>query len=330
VNTDTGKAVSEKSGSQNGKRRPINHDIFTDPALQNPEFEKDPLAQYLLNNWRQVLLTICAVAAAWFVVGRFRDTALARRQESSLLFSTARDSYAELMQVQAQLDQAQAALAKPAATPANVDTTKAEIERLTKEKADTTQKLREQLKNLDDARPPYDTLGKLYKGLLAAANNDAAEAKSSLAQFEKWRDFGSVGSEGRFVGELGALAYARWQLDQPEGVSAGRTLLQDLTNEAEIVGAAAAASLAQSSLTPEEKQQALPVVKAFVAKHPEQAELLKDDLARLGRQIVAAPAAAHASAADTQKAAPEPAPVEAAKPEAPKAADKQPESKGTY
>lgn len=285
------RGASSKAPSGEQARRPLKHDIFQDPAL-DLALTEDPLFKVLSKWWRQILVVAAAVGCGWYAYTKFSETAELRRSESSDLYFSMKSRFDEFARITDELTnekkKAGSSPAKDANAQSSSSTPSTNTAELEKKRDEARVKLLEALSAMSDAQPPYDEIGRLYRGLLEqrAGNQEAA-----LRELASGEPLASAGHEARLmqsmpllVQELKALARARVLLDAPvlndpvndrTKLTEARAALVQLAKSAQFVNVGAALTLRRISSSAEERREAEELIAGLEAAHPEQGEALR-------------------------------------------------------
>ncbi len=248
--------------------------ILKDQTVQDT-VAKDPLAQFVLHYWKQILVVLGGGVAAFLMANWFRDAHETSMRRSAAVYSTVHKTYSELL-----------------TTTQNIERTTKEkdgeektkkLENLSKQKESLSAKLDNALISLSDEREPYKSLVPLYRALSARVSGDAkAGDAKSIREILGDTDFESsaVGSPARFYKELRVLTLARVLLDEEGNYSQGRALLAALAAKGSFVHTAAALALSRFSVTEEEKNEADKALNSVREAHPEDREIIDEELAK--------------------------------------------------
>lgn len=231
---------------------------------------EDPLLRLLTDrkNLQLVGLVITAVACGWYIYAAIQEQALASRRMAADTFSSVRQQYAQLVNLEERLQKVQQG------SDGNVEVEKAELEvKLGEARA----KLEEILKSMADSGSEYEKMANLYRASADLKMNDLSVAKAHLLKFEQ-NKIENDPSNDDFLTEIAILMLARQLLDQQEGDSDARQMLSTLVKNGRYVSASAAYSLALVSRTEQQKKEAFAVISEFISRHPEQVELLDAEL----------------------------------------------------
>ncbi len=245
------------------------HDIFTDPALVRAK-QEDPFFKFISQHWRELVVGAVVIFGGYYVVTQLRKTQYESKVSASDLFQKAQESFTEIVALEQRLSGLSAKPADPKAAEAQAKE-RADIEIKLKEAND---KLTQRVAALNDVKAPYSNIGPLYKALSAARTGDVVGMESFTSQVKQ-------GGGPVIFNELAELAAARTLLDDSSKRSDGFKRLLNLVSSSTYVGASAAATLGKVAATPEERTEVLKAMEAFIAKSPEQTDLLKEDMARL-------------------------------------------------
>jgi predicted ribosome quality control (RQC) complex YloA/Tae2 family protein len=231
---------------------------------------EDPLLRLLTDrkNLQLLGLVIAAVACGWYIYAAIQEQALASRRLVADTFSSVRQQYAQLVDIESKLQRVEQN------AEANVEVEKAELEvKLGEARA----KLEEILKSMADSGAEYEKIANLYRASADLKMDNLSVAKAHLLKFEQSKIQNSS-SKNDFLTEVAMLMLARQLLDQQDGDSEARQMLSALVKNGRYVNASAAYSLALVSKTDQQKKEAFAVISEFISKHPEQAELLDAEL----------------------------------------------------
>lgn len=272
---------------------PSGHDIFTDPAIAQ-SLKEDPLYTWFKGYWRQVLVVCLTVAAVVYTRDVFNRNYVVEMQRASEIFSRVRGGYEQLEANIKSLKTAEKAFVvadaavKAEKTPSDEKTKAVEAAKKTvteaQAKIDESKKLMGlYLQALGDTREPYGELAPVYRALVEHFGA-TPEALSKLAAGlgTPPGDFSSLKGDARFVAEIKELAAVRLLIDVPAERAAVRARLGSLIKGGRYVATSAALTLARLSVSPEDQVAASTIISDFVSSSPEQAELLKDEMTRLG------------------------------------------------
>lgn len=247
------------------------HDIFTDPAIAQAKAE-DPLFDFIAKNWQQLLFAAAIIFGGHYMYTRYQSTQYDSRVSASDLFAKVRSSAQELIiaerelaSLKSQTDEAQ----------------KASLEEAEKKVTEAESSLKQRVAALSDAKQPYAELSNLYKGLAAIRAGNLDQASQDFSQII---NLAKTNPDMELYSELARLQLSRSRLDLPEQYSQARSDLKSLAENGHYVNVVAATVLARVSTTSEEKTEALNVLQSLAKMHPEQADLLEEDLERLSAQ----------------------------------------------
>ena len=250
--------------------------FFDDPAVAQTVAE-DPLFKFF-KKWSNHILGVCVlIFCVWTVVRMLESTHIAAQKSAAQMYAGVRLDVAELKTLDTQLALKNDELAKLA------DDATADKERLTKEIADIEESratliTRSQGKvvALKDQKSPYNTIGEMYGILLSSMKADAASTTATV----EWSAVPAESPE-RLFREVTALKLARDGLDSADGKAAAVARLKALAAQGVYMHAMAGKTLAEIAQTAEERQEALTVLQDVLAKHPEQSEIIEQDIQHL-------------------------------------------------
>lgn len=258
--------------------------------------EDDPIAIFLMTNWRTILTCIGAVGVAWYMYKGFVDSRMASLQNAADTFYSVRQQYKEIVQsgvesraTSVQLEEAREKLKSLAIKSKDAKNISKEVEAESKAVQDLEEKLKsanakldekrakmdQSLTALGDFRDPYKSLSQIYKGLLLTNEGKFEEAAKRLEEFN-WSDSQNTSNEGeQFLKEAAGLLRAKILVEQDD--KKGRAALLELAEKARYVDVPALVTLSQIS-----EGQQRPEIDALVESKkksfPEVANLLEKQL----------------------------------------------------
>jgi lipopolysaccharide biosynthesis regulator YciM len=239
------------------------HDIYKDPALSAGP-GSDPALDFIKRRWKVILPVIAIVLFGLYARAALEQTRTQSLVQASDLYSRVRLEYVEVANLKENLS--------------NRGQNAPEEEReLFEKQAD---RLSHSINALRTQRSPYSTIAEIYQILLfrATDNHEAiANVSEEAIAYEKL----SPDNQNRFFLELQALTLARALLDNEDTYSRARQLLERLSSTGEHSHVPASLSLARVSMTEQERQETLEILKQVLARSPEQAVLLEGEISRL-------------------------------------------------
>ncbi len=260
---------ASNDNSVSSPNRPTKN-IFEDPAIAAAA-ANDPFARWVLRNWKSLLMVL--VVGAVFAVGynRFSTARLEKRASATQVLGNIQDSFEELVSK----EEALAKLKSEEATksdPADKESLKAKIAESSKE----VEQLKDKISLMSDALdspPPFDMLGKMYKGLLLSRRGDFDGTAAALSSVS-WEQVGKPQSSERFIAELLTLGLSRSLIDSQAHRVTARAQLLSLAERGSFAAVQAANALQVFSDTPEEKEQAKQIISGVRVKFPAQQKFL--------------------------------------------------------
>lgn len=250
------------------------HDIFQDPAISKAVSE-DPFFRFLHKHWTRLLIAVALIAAGFYAKSAFEETYVASMSQAADLYSKVRSGYRGLVGLH---DQVQAQKAAYREDPS--EEVAAKLQNLEQSLADSQRRLGEIVMALGDARDPYKQVAGLYDLLLLTLSERHSEVSDTVKTIA-WEQYGSDQLAERFLAELKALVAARALLDSSEHSNEGVLLLEELGERGRYVHTSAALSFARIADSDELKGRAVVLLERVLAEHPEQVELISEDLKRL-------------------------------------------------
>ncbi len=246
------------------------HDIYTDPALAREA--RDPVAEFLKRQWRQLLVGVLVVFAIVYVKNTLQESYRRGLSGSADAFYKAQDALENLKTAKKTLkDLEEKTLPTDAA-----EKEKAEKERETA-RADLKareERLQQSVAVLGDSMAPYNSFADLIKALAARESGDMQGVRSALAKYSP-DTFSALKGSDRFIAELSLLALGRALLDAPESEADGKKILNALASKGEWAGVSAALTISRIAETEQEKKDAQALIADLSTRHPEQAAALK-------------------------------------------------------
>jgi len=250
----------------------LSHDIFTDPALARAK-DEDPVVKFIATHWREMLISVVVVLGGYYVYNRYQTTQYESKVSAADLLVKAQESVDEVTVVKQRL---QIIESNPA------DKTKPEeVENLKKRLLEAESKLSQRITALGDLSGEYGALSSYYQIVAALKENKLEDAQKILTTV---LGQGESNSDTDFVTELAELMVARAALDTDQGQAKARAALMSLAKNSRFIHAAAAVTLARISRTDQEKKEALDVLNEIKANHPEQTDLLTEEIDHLSAQ----------------------------------------------
>lgn len=252
--------------------------IFEDPAIQEAA-KNDVFVRFLVQNWRSLLTTLIAVAAATIAYTTYTNTALNKRAAATARLSDIQESYKALVDVQESVEKSQNDLAL-ATDEAKKKALSETIEKQSKELNESRAKLSLIIDSLDSLEP-FDTLAKLYRGLLAGRFKDYDGVRKSLAEIPDWRAITDERSSKRFVAETAALGLAKVIAQSEPDQAAAKEQLKALSEKGAFVAVEAVVALAPFATSSQEKEDVRRLINSVRERFPSQGSFLSDVAQRL-------------------------------------------------
>lgn len=267
--------LSEGSGS-----------VLSDDPSVAQTVEEDALLTFLTSYWRQIFFAVAVVAAGFYANSRFNETYVASMRQGADQFDKVTAEYRSYVDLKSQLKTKRVELAGIGAseeTAAQKETLEKEILGIEERVGKSVENVNVYLSALETEREPYSRLAKFYAGLLAYREGDTEALKRSFEQgglLSAWKD-PNAEENLKFYSEVASLAYARGLLDGESSYAEGRVLLEQLAENGRLVGASALLTLSRISVSPEERERVVVMLEEFLQKHPEQRDVLENELERL-------------------------------------------------
>lgn len=264
------KVTAQGTGSKSGRN------IFEDPAIAAAGRD-DPIARFLVTNWKRMVTVLVAIGLGFVAYNAFTVTNNQKRASATELFNSIRDQYSEIVSKQEELIslKAEQAISGPEPkTDAEKASSVTRIAELTKEVDGMRSKAKLMIASLDSPKP-FDTLARLYGGLLASRFGDFESAKSALVG-TNWEIAGRPESAERLVAEMATLGLAKSLLDSEQFVATGREYLWGLADRGETAAVPAASSLAAAVDSAEDKTKIRTTLATLKKRFPTQEKYLTE------------------------------------------------------
>jgi len=263
VTNESPSEAHQKKGARN---------IFEDPAIAAAA-ANDPFARWIVKNWRLMVTALVAVAVAMVAYNRFVTVSAQKRALATEALRDVQAGYNELVTKEQEL-----ADLKSQEGAASAGDSKAQL----------TQKIEASLHALDQARdkvtlmvesldkaPPFDAIGDLYRGLLAARRNDFDKTQALLAG-RPWEQIGKPGSSERLISELVTVALARALIDSGKYREFAQAQLVTLSERGEFAAVQAGRALEVMAQSDTEKAQVAEILSKLKSRFPTQQRFLSD------------------------------------------------------
>ena len=261
--------VTNEQSQREAPRAP-SRNLFEDPAIAAAA-QNDPFARWVVKHWRTIAVVLVAIGASMVGYNRFATVALEKRSAATAALNSVQESYHQLVTKEESLltlraeEAAQADAAEKAKITAKIETTSKEVDQL-------KDKVTLMVESLDSSAP-FDTLKKLYRGLLAARLRNYDKTREALAN-ASWEQVGKPESSERFMAELLAFGLARALIDSDAHRTFAREHLVKLAERGSFAAVPAANTLGMIAVTEPEKAQAQQLAEALRAKYPSQQRFL--------------------------------------------------------
>lgn len=262
------------SPAQDGNSRSAttaNTNIFEDPAIAAAA-KNDPFAQFVAKNWKRIAGVLFAVVLGMIAYNAVRTTQEQKRAVSTALFAQVREQYKEIVGKRQELVKLQAELStKPDAEKKAVQD---KITALETEVGAIREKSKLMLSSLDSP-PPFDLLGRLYGGLIAAQFGEYEQTKSALIN-TPWELTGRAGSPERMTAELAVLGLGKALSDSSQHVQYAKDSLVRLAENGEFAAVPALEALAALASTSEEVSKVKSILGILETRFPSQSKYLTE------------------------------------------------------
>lgn len=257
----------------------IDHDrIFRDPAITDAVASDDPLMKFLGRHWRLLLVLVFGYALVWFLQVAIREAKNRRAEQASEALTKVEDSFAQFLSANSEMiSAAGGAVEAVAKTGEKNHSEKTEAAR--KRRDDERALLDERIKIVSEQGGTYAEIGQLYGTIARATAEGTLHSDVSGLGAATWQERKPEASD-RLLGELAGYVRAKVNLGQPDLRAEGVAALGALAQEGVYLNAAAAIALVGTASNEDEKAAAMAVVTAVRERHPEQIDLLKEELQR--------------------------------------------------
>jgi hypothetical protein len=225
----------------------------------------------VLRNWTSIVITlvVCAVAAVGY--NRFTTARLEKRASATQILANIQTNFEDLVSKEEALTTLKSEEASKTDAQEK-ESLKAKIAQSAKE----IEQLKDKISLMSDALdspPPFDTLGKMYKGLLLSRRGDFDGTAAALSSVS-WEQVGKPNSSERFMAELLTLGLSRALIDSPAHRATACAQLLSLAERGSFAAVQAANALQVAAETSEEKAQASQVIATVRTKFPAQQKFL--------------------------------------------------------
>lgn len=246
-----------------------NTNIFEDPAIAAAA-KNDPFAQFVTKNWKRIAGALFAVVLAMIAYNAVTTTQEQKRAASTALFAQVREQYRDITTKKQELVKLKLELAsKPEGEKKAVQDKVAALE---SEINSVREKSKLMLSSLDSPAP-FDLLGRLYGGLIAAQFGEYEQTKSALIS-TPWELTGRAGSPERMTAELATLGLGKALSESPQHVQPAKDALLRLAENGEFAAVPALEALAALASTPEELEKVKSVLSTLEVRFPSQSKYL--------------------------------------------------------
>jgi len=215
---------------------------------------------------------LCAIGVSMVAYNTFNTTREQKKAAATELFGQVREQYEAVVTKQTQLATQQAELA--AKSDVEKKDAEGKIQELSKELEDLRQKTKLMIASLDSPAP-FDLLGRLYGGLLAARFGEYETTKAALIA-NQWEIVGRAGSPERFAAEMATLGLGKALTDSEPFLAAGKAALFALAERGEFAAVPAAASLSSIASSPEEKTKVRELLTTLRGRFPSQEKFISE------------------------------------------------------
>ncbi len=248
-----------------------NTNIFEDPAIAAAA-NNDPFAKFVAKNWKRIAGVLFALALGMIAYNAVKTTQEQKRAASTALFAQVREQYREIVSKKQELAKLKAELlSKPEGEKKAVQD---KVDSLEAEMSAVREKSKLMLSSLDSP-PPFDLLGRLYRGLIAAQFGEFEQTKSALNE-TPWELTGRAGSPERMTAELAALGLGKALSESPMHIQPAREALLRLAENGEFAAVPALEALAALASTPEELGKVKEILGVLETRFPSQTKYLAE------------------------------------------------------
>ncbi len=259
--------VQDGSSKGSGPSR----NIFEDPAIAAAGRD-DPFVQFVSAQWKRILAILCAIGISMVAYNTFNTTRELKKAAATELFGQVREQYESIVMKQAELSNQQSDLATK--SDADKKDSEGKIAELVKEIDLLHQKTKLMIVSLDSPAP-FDLLGRLYGGLLAARFGEYETTKAALIA-NQWEIVGRAGSSERFAAEMATLGLGKALTDSEPFLAAGKAALFGLAERGEFAAVPAAVSLSSMAVSAEEKTKVRELLTTLRGRFPSQEKFISE------------------------------------------------------
>ena len=269
--------ASIQQPSTSDQQSASNRNIFEDPAIQQAARD-DAFVRFISKHWLTTVFTLAAIALVMIAYNIFTTTAEQKRAQATASLRDIQESYNALVDKQVELQGLERSLSKATNDSEKKEAT-AKIESASQEVSQSREKVSLMIAALDPS-PPFDTLGNLYKGLVAGRFKDYDTVRSTLVN-NSWEKVGKEGTSERFIGEVATLGLAKSLAESDKDRDMAKESLRSLAERGGFVAPEAVAALSLLVTTPEEKARVKQLVLDLKSRLPTQARYLGEIAERL-------------------------------------------------
>jgi hypothetical protein len=244
--------------------------IFQDPAIAEAA-KNDAFVRFVVRHWLSALLTLVVMAGSIIAYDIFTTTAEQKRADATDRLGEIQNTYQELVTKQGEEETLRAELQKAPDQKAK-DEAASKLGATNKEVEQLRTKIGLMIEALDSPKP-FDTLARLYKGLVAGRFGDYATTKSMLLA-DAWEQAGKPGTAERTVAEVAALGLAKMLAESDDNRATAKETLQALASRGSFVAVEAVQALSTFATTPEEKADVSNLVVDLKKRFPAQEKYL--------------------------------------------------------
>ena len=244
-------------------------DIFEDPAIAAAA-KNDPFSRFVIEHWKRIAGGLVAIALGMVAFNAVSTTREQKRAAATALFGQVREQYQDIVKKNGELVELKGTVAGKSET--DKKSAEEKITALEGELNSLREKSKLMVASLDSP-PPFDILGRLYGGLVAAQFGDFDATRAALVA-SSWEGVGKNGSPERMVAELAALGLAKGLSESATHLTTAKDALTTLAEKGEFSAVPAAQALAALATTAEDKDKVRALLTTLEGRFPSQSKFI--------------------------------------------------------
>jgi|GEM_PF-6774381 len=221
------------------------------PAEGEFKIIEDPMANFLRDKWRALVIFIAIGAAIFYAVGVYRSTQLTAQQSSGDSFVGLQRTFSQLQELNEKAPETDAKLIEQRAT----------------EKAELEKRFESQVKSLSFANAPYANLSAVYQTLNQIKSPDGKNIRTQILTEARFLNTTTAAGLDKVTQELLYFAAARAEIDID--VNAARAALLKLADHGEYAAGSSVKTLIKIADSDETRAAAIVAEEKLLARKPE-------------------------------------------------------------